>query len=183
MAMSMPFARTKADGSRNPRTHSPRLALFQTAKDATGLPRGTSRSQLHQMRTKPWIPRPCAVDAHVLEANGNERETPRSKHVASGGTFYLSCSCERENTTGQARDIFLFLRQIRRQSHFTTAVLVISLTTSACGLKNQGTSSLPAEVETTIATVSDDLEWERYEKIYNESSSLWKREATLECPS
>ena len=71
-------------------------------------------------------------------------------------------------------------RNPRTKSHLITVALIVALTTSACGLKNQGTSSLPAEVETTIATVSDDLEWERYEKIYNESSSLWKRDATLE---
>ncbi len=46
--------------------------------------------------------------------------------------------------------------------------------------KESGNSSIPAEVETTVATVSDDLALERYEKIYNESSSLWKRDATLE---
>ena len=58
--------------------------------------------------------------------------------------------------------------------------LLAFLSCTSCGLKNQGTNSLPAEVEATIATVTDDLEWERYEKIYNESSSLWKRDATLE---
>ena len=71
-------------------------------------------------------------------------------------------------------------RNSRTKSHLVTVALIVALTTGACGLKNQGNSSLPAEVETTIATVSDDLEWERYEKIYNESSSLWKRDATLE---
>ena len=71
-------------------------------------------------------------------------------------------------------------RNSRTKSPLVTVALIVALTTGACGLKNQGNSSLPAEVETTIATVSDDLEWERYEKIYNESSSLWKRDATLE---
>jgi len=71
-------------------------------------------------------------------------------------------------------------RNSRTKSHLVTVALIVALTTGACGLKNQGTSSLPAELETAIATVSDDLEWERYEKIYNESSSLWKRDATLE---
>ena len=71
-------------------------------------------------------------------------------------------------------------RNRRTKSRLLTVALTVALTTGACGLKNQGTSSLPAEVETTIATVSDDLEWERYEKIYNESSSLWKRDSTLE---
>lgn len=73
-------------------------------------------------------------------------------------------------------------RQSRLQSHGLrlTVLFVITLTAGACGLKNQGTDSLPAEVENAINTVSDDLAWERYEKIYNESSTLWKRDATLE---
>lgn len=50
----------------------------------------------------------------------------------------------------------------------------------SCGLSNQGSHSLPSEVETTIAMVTDDLAWERYEKIYNESSNLWKRDTTLD---
>ena len=59
-------------------------------------------------------------------------------------------------------------------------VLLAVLSGTACGLKNLGSSSLPAEVETTIATITDDLEWERYDKIYSESSSLWKRDSTQE---
>ena len=59
-------------------------------------------------------------------------------------------------------------------------MLLAVLSSTACGLKNQGSSSLPAEVETTIATITDDLDWERYDKIYSEASSLWKRDSTLE---
>ena len=59
-------------------------------------------------------------------------------------------------------------------------LLLAVLSCASCGLRNQGTRSLPAEVESTIATFTDDLAWERYEKIYNESSSLWKRDTTLE---
>jgi Protein of unknown function (DUF4019) len=73
-------------------------------------------------------------------------------------------------------------RTIRLKSHLITAVLVITLTltASACGLKNQGTDSIPEEVQTAINTVADDIEGERYEKIYNEASTLWRRDATLE---
>jgi hypothetical protein len=59
-------------------------------------------------------------------------------------------------------------------------VLLAVISGTACGLKNLGSSSLPAEVETAIATITDDLEWERYDKIYSEASSLWKRDSTLE---
>ncbi|HLE62137.1 MAG TPA: DUF4019 domain-containing protein [Pyrinomonadaceae bacterium] len=39
---------------------------------------------------------------------------------------------------------------------------------------------LPSDVEATIGTISDDIAQERYEKIYNEASDLWKQAATLE---
>lgn len=72
------------------------------------------------------------------------------------------------------------LRTIYLKSHVVSAVLVITLIAAGCGLKNQGTDSLPEEVQTAINTVAEDIEWERYEKIYNEASTLWKRDATLE---
>ena len=62
-------------------------------------------------------------------------------------------------------------------SFFVLAVTVVAI---GCGLKNQGMDSIPAEVEETISTVTDDLEWERYDKIYSESSSLWKRDISEE---
>ena len=59
-------------------------------------------------------------------------------------------------------------------------VVLISLTVAAaCGLKAER-SNLPAEVEAVIRNVSEDIAQERYEKIYNESSDLWKRDSTLE---
>jgi hypothetical protein len=57
--------------------------------------------------------------------------------------------------------------------------LLVALTGVACGLKGER-SGVPAEVEAAIATVSDDIAQERYDKIYNESADLWKRDATLE---
>lgn len=39
---------------------------------------------------------------------------------------------------------------------------------------------IPAAVESTIGTVTDDLQQERYDKIYAESSELWKKDATQE---
>ena len=66
------------------------------------------------------------------------------------------------------------------QPQLITLLLMVVLIAGGCGLKNMGSSSIPSEVEDAIATVSDDLAWERYEKIYDESSTLWKRDATLE---
>ena len=49
---------------------------------------------------------------------------------------------------------------------------------AACG--NQESRRIPPEVEATIGTVSDDIVNERYEKIYNEASDLWRQAATLD---
>lgn len=64
-------------------------------------------------------------------------------------------------------------------SLFFIVFLLVALTGIACGLKAER-SGIPAEVEAAIATVSDDITQERYEKIYNESADLWKRDATPE---
>ena len=65
----------------------------------------------------------------------------------------------------------------------TSRLLLISLLISsfsfACGLKAER-RSLPAEVESAIGTVSDDIAVERYEKIHIEASELWRQDATLE---
>ena len=50
---------------------------------------------------------------------------------------------------------------------------------SGCGLKT-AVGGIPAGVESTINTVSDDIAQERYDKVYNESSELWKRDVTNE---
>ncbi|HJT66322.1 MAG TPA: DUF4019 domain-containing protein [Pyrinomonadaceae bacterium] len=43
-----------------------------------------------------------------------------------------------------------------------------------------GGNRVPAEVQDVINTVGNQLEQERYEEIYNESSALWKQDSTLE---
>jgi hypothetical protein len=58
-------------------------------------------------------------------------------------------------------------------------VLLLLLSGLACGLQNER-RSIPAEVEAAINAVSEDIETERYEKIYNEASELWRQDATLE---
>lgn len=60
-----------------------------------------------------------------------------------------------------------------------TSLLVVTNFGSACALSNQR-GRVPAEVETVVSTVSDDLAAERYDKIYRESSDLWKKDATPE---
>ena len=48
---------------------------------------------------------------------------------------------------------------------------------AACKSERRG---IPAEVEAAINAVSDDIATERYEKIYNEASELWRQDASLE---
>ena len=45
---------------------------------------------------------------------------------------------------------------------------------------NQGSRNLPAEVESTINTISEEIAAERYDKVYNDASELWRQDATLE---
>ena len=58
-------------------------------------------------------------------------------------------------------------------------MLSISSLCGACALK-AGRNGIPLEVDSLIATFSDDLEEGRYEKIYNEAADEWRRDATLE---
>ena len=58
-------------------------------------------------------------------------------------------------------------------------VLVALLLIAGCGLKGTR-SGIPPEVESVVGTVTDDIAEERYDKVYNESSELWQRDATKE---
>ena len=49
----------------------------------------------------------------------------------------------------------------------------------ACALK-ASRQGIPPEVDSLIATFSDDLAEGRYEKIYNEAADEWRLDATLE---
>src|SRR5215813_7251714 len=57
-------------------------------------------------------------------------------------------------------------------------LLGVVLPYAACG--TQESRRIPLEVESTIGTVSDDINNDRYEKIYNEASDLWREAATLD---
>jgi hypothetical protein len=59
------------------------------------------------------------------------------------------------------------------------AVLFLVLTGLSCGIQTER-HTIPPEVESAISSVNDDIAAERYEKIYNEASELWKQDATLE---
>lgn len=58
-------------------------------------------------------------------------------------------------------------------------VLLIAVLSFACAT-NRGSQSIPPEVESTINSLSDEIAAERYDKIYNDASELFRQDATLE---
>ena len=58
-------------------------------------------------------------------------------------------------------------------------ILLTALLCGACALK-ASRQGLPPEVDSVIATVSEDIAAGRYEKIYDEAADEWRRDATLE---
>jgi hypothetical protein len=72
--------------------------------------------------------------------------------------------------------------ETRRETRRTGIALAIALmffAASACALK-AGRGGVPTEVESVVASVSDDIAEGRYEKIYNEADDEWRRDSTLE---
>ena len=58
--------------------------------------------------------------------------------------------------------------------------MVLFLAIASGCTQRAGGNRVPAEVQDVINTVGNQLEQERYEEIYNESSALWKQDSTLE---
>lgn len=61
------------------------------------------------------------------------------------------------------------------------ALIAVALTcvSVACEVSNQR-PRVPSEVEDAVTNITANIDQERYEQIYNESSDLWKHDATLE---
>jgi hypothetical protein len=66
-------------------------------------------------------------------------------------------------------------RSIRYLGIIATFVLL----GSSCTFKAER-RGIPAEVEAAIGTITDDIAQERYEKIYNEASDLWREAVSLD---
>ncbi len=66
-----------------------------------------------------------------------------------------------------------------RQAFIYIFVVLVGAMGFACGLQTER-RGIPAEVEAAVGTISDDIATERYEKIYNDGSELWRQDATLE---
>ena len=69
------------------------------------------------------------------------------------------------------------MRCVRFLQLFSIALVILFF--AACGLQPQR-RGIPPEIESVIGTVTDDIAAERYDKIYNEASDLWKQELTQE---
>jgi hypothetical protein len=61
-----------------------------------------------------------------------------------------------------------------------SVILFVALFSFGCASSNRGSESIPPEVESTISTISEEIAAERYDKIYNDASELWRQDATLE---
>jgi len=72
-----------------------------------------------------------------------------------------------------------FVEQHAIRSFSCALFLSVAVLGIACA-SNEERRSIPPEVESAINTVSDDITAERYERIYNEASELWRQDATLE---
>src|ERR1044072_2816305 len=61
-------------------------------------------------------------------------------------------------------------------------ILLIALTSllSVAACRSDDRGRVPSDVNEVITNVGDDIANERYEKIYNEASELWRRDVTLE---
>ena len=58
-------------------------------------------------------------------------------------------------------------------------ILLSSLTVVACR-HEADRPRVPSEVNEVVANVGENIDQQRYEQIYNESSDLWKKDVTLE---
>ena len=58
-------------------------------------------------------------------------------------------------------------------------IFLSSLTVSACRQEVER-ARVPTEVNEVVANVGENIDQERFDQIYNESSDLWKKDVTLE---
>lgn len=82
----------------------------------------------------------------------------------------------------KSHDVDSYLRQIPfRSTCFLQLffLVLLSVSATACGLKSER-RGMPAEVEAAINAVSEDIGNDRYEKIYNEASELWRQDGSLD---
>ena len=62
---------------------------------------------------------------------------------------------------------------------FTCAFFFFTFAFSSCALRANH-EGIPAELQSELNTLSDDIADDRYEKIYNEAAAEWRRDSTLD---
>ena len=63
--------------------------------------------------------------------------------------------------------------------YWSAVLLLVGLFLSGCGVQTER-RQIPVEVEAAVASVSSDIAAERYEKVYNDASDLWRQDSSLE---
>lgn len=89
---------------------------------------------------------------------------------------------ERCNLEWLCHEINSYLRPLPFRSVCSVELfllVLLCLSATACGLRAER-RGIPAEVESAINSVSEDIATERHEKIYNEASELWRQDASLD---
>ena len=76
-------------------------------------------------------------------------------------------------------DRLKFVEQYFIRLYAGVFLLLVTFIGFAC-TSSPGSRSLPPEVESAIGTISDEIIAERYDKIYNDASELWRQDATLD---
>jgi len=67
-----------------------------------------------------------------------------------------------------------------RFATITGCAFLAVLVFTGCGFKKFSAGGIPPEVEAVVGTVTEDIAQENYDKVYNESSDLWKKDVTAE---
>jgi hypothetical protein len=91
-------------------------------------------------------------------------------------TFWTAVTCHR---FGNRRPVAAVLPLRAIPPKAGALLLLVAMLSFACAT-NQGSRNLPAEVESAIGTINDEIASERYEKIYNDASELFRQSATLD---
>jgi uncharacterized protein DUF4019 len=69
---------------------------------------------------------------------------------------------------------------MRLNGALAIVLLLLFLTLGSACNQSSESNRVPLEVEEVVKTVGDQIDQERYEQIYNESSDLWKQDVTLD---
>ena len=128
---------------------------------------GTSDSSIWSALTCQRFGRSRPVAARVVLSHCKTYgvKPPKAKAVTGGiPSAAAALGCSRHRTPERGALIL------------TLALAVMSF---GCA-SNRGTGSVPPEVESTISAISEEIAAERYDKVYDDASELWRQDATLE---